>query len=201
MATTITEIWRDIRGSLRVFIAKRVANEAEIEDILQEVFLRVHRRLDRLNDPDRLVAWLYQIAHNAVIDYYRSPERRRELPVGLAGDLERNVPASLPVGDASGRLRMELAACLRPMLDRLSTDYRQAVTMVELEGLTQQAAAKRLGLSVSGMKSRVQRGRKQLKQLLDECCVIELDRRRGIKDYEVRDAGCDPCRGPGKQPN
>lgn len=197
MATTVTEIWRDVRDGLRAFIAKRVANQAEVEDILQEVFLRVHRRLDRLNDPDRVVAWLYQIARNAIIDYYRSPERRRELPVGLAVDMERNTAASMPAEDESGQFRTELAACLRPMLDRLSKDNRDAVTMVELEGLTQEAAAKRLGLSVSGMKSRVQRGRKQLKQMLDECCLIQLDGRRGVAGYEVRDAGCDPCRGAG----
>ena len=58
---------------------------------------------------------------------------------------------------------------------------------------TQQAAAERMGISLSGMKSRVQRGRKQLKQLLDECCLIELDRRGGVRGVEVRDTGCDPC--------
>lgn len=80
------------------------------------------------------------------------------------------------------------------MLERLSQDYREAVTLVELDGLSQQAAADRLGLSLSGMKSRVQRGRKQLKRLLDDCCLIELDRRGGVVDYEPRGAGCDPCR-------
>lgn len=81
------------------------------------------------------------------------------------------------------------------MLDRLSQDYRDAIMLVELEGLTQQAAAERLGLSLPGMKSRVQRGRKQLKQMLDDCCLIQLDRRGGVADYEVRGTGCDPCRG------
>jgi RNA polymerase sigma-70 factor (ECF subfamily) len=65
---------------------------------------------------------------------------------------------------------------------------------VELDGLTQQAAAKRMGISLSGMKSRVQRGRTQLKQRLDECCVIELDRRGGVREFEVRNTGWDPCR-------
>jgi len=68
---------------------------------------------------------------------------------------------------------------------------------VELEGLTHQAAAKRLGLSVSGMKSRVQRGRKQLKQMLQDCCLIQLDRRSGVADYELRDQDDHPCRDPG----
>jgi RNA polymerase sigma-70 factor, ECF subfamily len=190
-------IWSDVHQGLRAFIAKRVADDARVDDILQEVFLRVHRQLDRLNDPDRVVAWLYQIARNAIVDFYRSPARRREQPVGLSGDMELITPWSLPTDDQSGRLRTELAACLRPMLDRISTDYREAVTLVELDGLTRQAAAKRIGLSVSGMKSRVQRGRKQLKQMLEDCCLIQLDRRGGVAGYEVRDQDDNPCRNPG----
>jgi RNA polymerase sigma-70 factor (ECF subfamily) len=191
-------IWAEVHDALRRFIAKRVTNQAAVEDILQDVFVRVHRQLDRLKDPDRMVSWLYQIARNAIVDYYRSSERRREIPVGLAGDLDDRGPASVPSTDESGQLRTELAACLRPMLNRLSNDYRDAVTLVELEGFTQQAAAERLGLTLSGMKSRVQRGRKQLKQMLDQCCLIQLDRRRGVLDYEVRDTGCDPCGGSTK---
>jgi RNA polymerase sigma-70 factor (ECF subfamily) len=72
------------------------------------------------------------------------------------------------------------------MIDRLSSDYREAIRLVELEGLTNQEAAIKLGLSVPGMKSRVQRGRQQLRKMLDECCLIELDRRRGVVEFEKR---------------
>lgn len=190
-------IWSDVHQGLHAFIAKRVADDAQADDILQEVFLRVHRQLDRLNDPDRVVAWLYQIARNAIVDCYRSSGRRREQPVGLSGDIELIAPTSILTDNQPSRLRAELAACLRPMLDRISKDSREAVTLVELEGLRQQAAAKRLGLSVSGMKSRVQRGRKQLKKMLEDCCLIQLDRRGGVVDYKVRDRRGNLCKKPG----
>ena len=206
MAQDTQLIWQQVHDGLRAFVAKRVVNEAEVEDILQEVFLRMHRKLDSLKDPRRIVSWLFQITRHAIIDHYRTPARRREIPAGLPDDLDANHPVSVPpVVDESanaGLFRTELAGCLQPMIERLSADYREAVTLVELKGLTQQAAAKRLNLSVSGMKSRVQRGRRQLKQMLDECCLIQLDRRRGVIDYAVRDAGCDPCgqRVAGSQP-
>jgi RNA polymerase sigma-70 factor (ECF subfamily) len=92
-----------------------------------------------------------------------------------------------------GQLRAELAGCLRPMIERLPEEYRQAVVLVDLEGLGQREAAVQLGLSLSGMKSRVQRGRRQLKGMLEACCAIELDRRRGMTDYEVRDQTCNSC--------
>jgi len=190
-------IWRQVREGLRAFVSKRVAGEADVEDILQEVFLRMHRRLDGLKDPRRLVPWMFRITRNAIIDHYRSPARRREAPAGLSSDLDAGypaqvLPATVDAPDA-GRLRTELAECLRPMIGRLPADYRDAVTLVELEGLTQQAAARRLGLSVSGMKSRVQRGRRKLKDMLEACCEIQLDGRRAVAGYRVRDARRNPC--------
>jgi RNA polymerase sigma-70 factor (ECF subfamily) len=88
--------------------------------------------------------------------------------------------------DEPGGVRAELAGCLRPMIERLSKDYREAIVLVEFDGLTQQAAAGRLGISLPGMKSRVQRGRKLLRRMLDDCCLIELDRRGGVVDFHSR---------------
>jgi len=200
MTTKTEDLWPLVHDSLRLFIAKRVNDEAQVEDILQEIFLRVHRQVDSVNDPDRLVSWVYQVARNAIIDYYRKPGRLWEIPTGLGSDIEGfgDMPTSTGIthGDDAGDLRTELVDCLRPMIERLSQDYRDAITLVDLDGLTQQAAAKRMGISLSGMKSRVQRGRTQLKHLLDECCLIQLDRRGGVREFEVRDTGCDPCRSP-----
>lgn len=190
-----TVVWDQVRDALRSFIGRRVANETEAEDLLQEVFLRVHRQMDSLRDPDRLMPWVYRIARNAVVDHYRAPARHREVPAGLASDLEPLQEGA--AGPAGGEaLGAELAGCLRPMLGLLPPRYREAVTLVELEGLTQREAAKRLGLSLSGTKSRVQRGRRELKRLLDDCCLIQLDRRGGVAHYESRDSRCDPCREP-----
>lgn len=197
MTPKATEIWQQVHDGFRAFIAKRVADEAEVDDILQEVFLRMHRRIDGLRDPRRVVSWVYQITRHAIIDHYRARERRREVPVGLAADMEMTgtAPVTPVAGDSgeAGEPCSELAGCLRPMIARLAKDYREAVMLVELDGLTQQAAAKRIGLSLSGMKSRVQRGRRQLKRMLDDCCLIQLDPRRGVADYSVRDPKRSPC--------
>ena len=79
------------------------------------------------------------------------------------------------------------------MIVRLSEDYQQAITLVDLEGMAQHEAAAQLGLSVSGMKSRVQRGRRQLRDMLEACCVIVLDRRGGVADYDLRDPHNNSC--------
>ena len=196
MMSDSQNIWNEVESGLRAFIAKRVPDEAAAEDLSQEVFLRMQRGLGGLKKESRLVAWIYQIARHAIIDYYRTRDRQPEQPVGLAGDLETFHPASLSVESAegSGQLRTELAGCLRPMIERLSEDYRQAITLVDLEGMAQHEAAAQLGLSVSGMKSRVQRGRRQLRDMLEACCVIVLDQRRGVADYDLRDQQDHSCR-------
>ncbi|THJ17126.1 MAG: RNA polymerase sigma factor SigZ [Nitrospira sp. CG24E] len=191
------EIWRDMHQGLRAFIAKRVADEAAVEDLSQEVFLRMQRGLSGLKDQSRLLLWLYRIARHTIIDYYRVRGRQPEKPVGLVSDLETLFPVSLPAESAtdSGQLGTELADCLRPMIERLSEDYRQAITLVDLEGMSQHEAAVQLGLSVSGMKSRVQRGRRQLREMLEACCTIALDRRGGVADYDFRDQPGGSCGG------
>ena len=195
MEAEVQEIWLQVHAGLRAFIAKRVANEAEADDIVQDVWLKMQRGLDGLQDQSRLISWIYQIARHAIIDHYRVPGHRREMPAGLAADLEAylTLPTRQTMREDPGLLRAELAGCLRPMIERLSEEYRQAVVLVDLEGLTQQEVATQLGLSLSGMKSRVQRGRRQLKGMLEACCTIELDRRRGVTDYDVRDQKCNLC--------
>lgn len=74
----------------------------------------------------------------------------------------------------------ELATYIVPLVAMLPSPYREAITLTELEGLTQQEAAEMVGISLSGMKSRVQRGRRLLRQALDECCEIALDARGAV---------------------
>ncbi len=181
--------WRDVRQRLFGFIARRVRDPSTAEDILQEVMLRIHRHAGELQSTSALGGWVHQIARNAIADHYRSAIVRRELPSGVALDAEDE-----PAPEADGpELRSELAACLAPLLKRLSAIQREALILTELEGLSQASAAAHIGISTSGMKARVQRARAQLKDLLVDCCEIELDRRGGITSYEPRGDSCD-CR-------
>jgi RNA polymerase sigma-70 factor (ECF subfamily) len=191
------QIWTEFGERLRAFIARRVDSDADADDILQDVFLRIHRHADTVKHHDRLVSWLFQVTRNAIIDYYRAPVRRRELPAGAAPDLEaagHHAQDGVDDSDvASPAVRRELAACLGPMMEQLSPLYREAVRVVDLEGLPQQEAAARLGISVSGMKSRVQRGRQALQSQFHTCCQFDLDAGGRVTDYQPRGAGCGPC--------
>lgn len=179
--TCITCLWETLHEPLKKFIDKRVANPHDAEDLLQEVFVRISLRLDTLQDQEKLHAWIYQIARNVIIDYYRSGRTFAELPEdGVDGEAE----PSAEVLVAGGNANAEMANCLTGMIQQLPEKYRDAIMLTEYENLTQAALAERLGMSVSGAKSRVQRGRKLLKEMMLDCCRLEFDRCGNIIDFQ-----------------
>ncbi|MEX2120585.1 MAG: RNA polymerase sigma factor SigZ [Pirellulales bacterium] len=188
-------VWLQLSGDLRRFIRRRVADDHLADDLLQETFVRIHRNIERLNESDRLAAWVYQIARNVVHDHYRKAAPNT---VALAD-------SDSVSGDeaASGQLRGQAGQWLDELIRELPDKYRQAVQLCEIEGRTQQQVAERLGLSLSGAKSRIQRGRAMLKSVLDQCCTFEFDRRGNLLGAEPKpdrtvcldcDQGDDPAR-------
>ena len=183
MNATLEHIWHEFAVKLGQFIRSRVADSATAEDILQEVFVKIQKRLEQVQDPAKLEGWIYLIARNAIIDHYRTRKETVEVSESLPAEPDSN----------DGELA-ELKASFRRMIYSLPEPYREAVVLTEFEGLTQQELAKRLNISLSGAKSRVQRGRAQLKQMLDECCSFEFDRRGKVIDCAPREkAGCKEC--------
>lgn len=187
--------WQELHGHLRAFVGRRVRNQADVDDLVQRVLLQIVKGLSSLRDSERVHAWVYRTARNVIIDHHRSTGARRDVAVGDAQDLAAANAPAVPVDDEHVALQ-ELASCLAPMLRRLPPASREAITLIDLDGITQADAAARAGVSVSGMKSRVQRGRRQLKAVLDACCRVDLDRRGGIVGYEPREPdSCTRCGG------
>ena len=180
---TSEKVWQEYHSRLRAFIKRRISDDAATDDMLQNVFLKMHAGLSSLKDETKLQSWLYQIARNAIIDYFRSQKPTVELPDQLLQ----------PEADPSEKITQELSDCLQPMIQRLPETYREAVILSELKGLTQKEVAKVQGTSLSGAKSRVQRGRALLKEMLADCCRLEFDHKGRLCDYERKDKACDAC--------
>lgn len=180
-ATTsdVNSIWQEFHQRLRGFILHRVNSPADADDILQEVFVRIYQRLTTVRESDRLQSWIFQITRNAIIDYYRKVERQPDFTSATA--LE-----TLAMDEDPEVFTQQMAGCLRPLLEHLPELYREAVRLAELEGMTHAAIAQELGISLSGIKSRVQRGRQKLKDLLQTCCQIEMDATGHVIEYEMK---------------
>ena len=170
--TAVTEF----AAKLRNFIRRRVPDAATAEDLTQETLLKVYRSRASLPDTQRLEAWVYRIARNNLVDYYRRRRPTEELPESVTAE-----PA-----DEVAALRTSVVASMRRFLEEMPAAYREPVRLAELEGLPLAKVALRLGLSLTAVKTRVRRGRIMLKRKLQDCCRFEFDRMGKVIGWERR---------------
>lgn len=185
-----TQSWVPFLAGLRAFIARRVP-EQDVDDLAQEVVVRIYQGQTSLRQPSRAEAWIYGIARRTIADYYR-----RRPPTERSGITDADLPAepaeSQGFSSYSGDHgpHEEVLSWLRPMVDELPEIYREALLGADFEGKTQRQLAKDLGLSLSGVKSRVQRARALLGENLHRCCEIALGSDGRVVDFYRRACDC-----------
>lgn len=189
----LERLYRSMRSELQGFLRRQVRDPAAVEDLLHDVFLKIHAGRDRVRDPARLEAWIYRIARNVVHDWRRRRRPGDPMPEGLE---ER-----LAAPEEEERMIRRLTPSVKAAIARLPRDYRTALVESDLRGTPQKELAQKLGLSYSGLKSRVQRARRMVHDLLLECCHFDFDARGGVLDYRPRKGCCrcdsDECRSAG----
>ena len=169
---SLETLWTRFAGDLRRYFRRRV-DENAAEDLLQDTFVKLIRGAHSLRHEERLAAWVQRVAHNVLVDHQR--ERHVQ-----TGELDALAP------ETEQSASRELSGCLSSFVRALPDRYREAATLVELEGLPREEAARRLELSASGLKSRIQRGREQLRAMVLKCCEVEFDRCGGLAAYRKR---------------
>lgn len=181
--------WKELERKLRPYLARRAASPADIDDLLQDIFVRLHRSLPSLQDEERFGSWVYRVANSVIVD--RARERARS-PRAVAADVG---DVSVPVDAGDEQLQRDLTQCVAVFVSQLPSPYREAIALTELEGMTQKATAEMLGISLSGLKSRVQRGREKIRVMFDECCRISVDCRGHVVECEPRGGAESPSCG------
>jgi RNA polymerase sigma-70 factor (ECF subfamily) len=179
--------WQELEGQLRPFVARRLTDPSEVDDVLQEIFLRIQTGVADLRDTERFGPWVYRVARNALADHGRVRARH---PLVAASPVDEEASQPAPAAeDGAESAQQTLAKNLAVFVAALPSPYREAVTLIELQGMSQKDAAEMLGISLSGMKSRVQRGRQQIREMLLDCCEIALDPRGRVLSYDRRPEG------------
>jgi RNA polymerase sigma-70 factor (ECF subfamily) len=170
--------WPEVIERLTQWVHRRVGDPADADDLVQDILERLVRHAERLLMVGNPLGWVHRIATNAIIDHYRRPQHRMVPPEAI--------PSA--TADALEVSRGELAACIRPLVMHLDPLSRDALLATDLEGKSQVEAARQAGITVSTMKSRIQRGRQKLRQALLRCCHVELDRRNGEMHFSRQPA-------------
>lgn len=162
-------------------LARKVRDESARDDLLHEVFIKFAAKFDNLKNQDNLCGYLHRITANTIVDHFRRENRFFLTDDENAFEKVASIHPAAEDGD------YKLAdCCLKSFINGLSPKYREALILTELEGKSQKETAQKLGLSYSGLKSRVQRAREMLKKSILDCCDYEFDKYGNI-------VGC--CRG------
>ena len=176
----ITLIWNTFHRELRAFIARTIRNQADTDDLLQEVFIKILKNEDRLHAADNLKSYLYAMVKNTINDYFRNLKNHTDATE--LSDFSEEEAHDLNTAIAE--------CCIRPFIQKLPEKYREALTMAELNDISQKEVADRLDLSYSGAKSRIQRGRLQLKEMLLQCCTLKSDIYGNLSQDDEKPCGC-----------
>ena len=183
MNNSTEEVWQEYHKQLLGFISSKVSNRQIAKDILHEVFIKIHTKIHTLDDITKLKSWVYQITRNTIIDFYRTNKSIKEMPDWI------DKPFEISSDEA---IQEELSLCLGFLIGKLPQKYKQAIELSEMQNKTQQELANSENISLSGAKSRVQRGRKILKEMLLECCQLEINKYDRIVEVQIKDEkNCD----------
>ena len=168
------EIYQEFQPKVRHYLSRMLGDQAA-EDIAQEVFAKVSRKLDSFKGKSSFSTWIYRIATNAALDKLRSPSFKRSSEHSTLEDCTGTEDRNAWTGQAEPTvdqkvIRKEMSECVREFVDRLPPDYRTVLILSELEGFKNREIADILEISLDNVKVRLHRARARLKKELDCGC-------------------------------
>lgn len=194
MHQDITNIWNQFNKELLRFINSKVKNEDIANDILQEVFIKIHQNISKVKDKDKLVSWVYNITRNSINDYFRSNKKSQLNNIALDEIEEFISDNSFEEKDKLDEdTKLQISKCLIPFINQLNEESQFALKSTVISGVSQKDLANNLGISYSTLKSRVQRAKSNLFNMFVSCCNVHLDSRGNLMDFESKEnckCGC-----------
>ena len=170
----VFEVWEDYKSSLLGYINKRVENEDDAKDILQEVLLKSYQYCSKGKTVVYLKAWLYKITHNAIIDYHKKSNKT----VAFDTDVVELENENSSFGEASEYIKV--------LLKLLPSNYATPIYMSDIDGIDQKVIAENLGLTLPNTKSRIQRARVKLKEKFLECCIVSFGENGEMVSFDIK---------------
>jgi RNA polymerase sigma-70 factor (ECF subfamily) len=180
---TVKGIWKSFDKSLYDLICKKVNHQDHCHDILQEVYIKIIKNIEKVERASNTKSYLLKMADNAVTDYYRQKENKSNNELNediLLADENQFQDSSLQLADC----------CLRPMIESLDSKYKEALIMTELKGMTQKQYADKTGISLTNAKIRVHRARQKLKEVIQSCCTYNFDSYGNVLGREKNPVKC-----------
>lgn len=179
---TTQEIWTVYNNDIRKFIISKIHDKNITEDIIQDTFIKIHTKLHTLKDTDKLKSWIFTVARNTIIDYFKSTKHVNSI-TNLELKDEETTDTSHTESD-----------CLRGIIKKLPKKYRTPLFLADIKGMKQQEVANYLNQNLATTKSQIQRARKMITEGFMNCCDFILDE-NGKLVGEIKDKeDCKICK-------
>lgn len=178
----IESIWQQYRNKIKAFLHAKVSNPDDVDDLLQEILIKTFDNLHSVQSEAKIKSWLYQVANNAIIDFYRKR--------GRAAKIEGE---ELWYEQSQESIEQALSRCIEPFINALPEDSSALLTAIDLHGQSQKDYAAEHGISYSTLKSRVQKSRERLRGLYEECCHLSLDKQGNVVEFDLKSGNCKGC--------
>lgn len=178
---TTQEVWNSYHKDLQQFIISKVKDKAIADDLLQDSFLKIHTKLNTLKDITKIKSWIFTIARNSVLDYFKTANKTIEV-------------AEIEIETQDKPQEHTEQDCLHGILKELPKKYRDPLFLSDVKGLKQAEIAKQLNLPLPTVKSQIQRGRKQIAQGFVSCCGFKIDENGQLKGEIQEKENCKVCK-------
>jgi RNA polymerase sigma-70 factor (ECF subfamily) len=181
MTTEITRIWSDFHKELKGHITRVIKHQTDADDILQEVFIKIMLYGDKVQKAKDIRQYIYGIVRNTISDYFRKKHY-------LSNDYD--IASDITEEDEQHINSTIAECCIKPFVNQLPEKYKEALLLTEFQEISQKDLAEKLNLSYSGAKSRVQRGKEKLKEMIMSCCAFESDLYGNLTGFERKNCNC-----------
>lgn len=178
------EVWKEFSGQIRGYLLGKVKQRDDAEDLLQEIFIKIHNNISTLQDVKKLAPWIHQIVRNTLTDYYRKHNLETT---------ELHEESAVDDTETDDLYSACISGCLKVFIDRLPDKYREPLVLSDIDELKQKDIAKQMNLSYSGLKSRVQRGREMIKDMFVECSCYVHDANGTVVADQFDPENCEIC--------
>jgi RNA polymerase sigma-70 factor (ECF subfamily) len=158
------------------FVRRLMENSDRADDVVQETFMKAFAKLSSFQFRSSFATWLISIARNEAMMWYRSAQRRREVPIVRITRTGATIPMDFPDSRSNPELlycKKESYQLLSSAISRLNPDARAAIELSDIDERSNASVSIQLGISVNALKSRRVRGRSRLRQKLS--CLLSHD--------------------------
>lgn len=175
-------IWNEYRASLKAFLHSNVSNPDDVDDLLQEILIKTYHNLGEVKEAKKIKSWLFQVANNSIIDFYRKKAKGKDL-----------TQDELWYTEGGMTVHQQLSTCILPFIQALPDDEADMLTSIDIHGQSQKEYAEKNGMKYSTLKSRVQKSRDKMNMLFRECCELSTDNHGNIMDFQAKSNRCKKC--------